>query len=250
MISLCKTATPSQTRPSPPLPITKVLHSSANQQTSQGKWDLDFKQQIWKTTGKRKLKLFLSFCWPKFRGIHSHSLPREVIIQSPGWLSGWGTQVKKLVREITKRLTQRSAENQLKNYQAKPLIFLNSPISGLKFMPKLETTSIRFHYVPGTALLTNFHATLKYPKRKVQVVGVTKPKQTKSARQHAPACLSQAPSNFTPLYPEVHVQKLKKKKKIRRPDLSSPGADVLIPEVPRTTHSELEDQDLLQSRPG
>lgn len=80
-------------------------------------------------------------------------------------------------------------------------------------MPKLETTSIRFHYVPGTALLTNFHATLKYPKRKVQVVGVTKPKQTKSARQHAPACLSQAPSNFTPLYPEVHVQKLKKKKK-------------------------------------
>lgn len=80
-------------------------------------------------------------------------------------------------------------------------------------MPKLETTSIRLHYVPGTALLTNFHATLKYPKRKVQVVGVTKPKQTKSARQHAPACLSQAPSNFTPLYPEVHVQKLKKKKK-------------------------------------
>lgn len=117
-------------------------------------------------------------------------------------------------------------------------------------MPKLETTSIRFHYVPGTALLTNFHATLKYPKRKVQVVGVTKPKQTKSARQHSPACLSQAPSNFTPLYPEVHVQKFKKKKKKRRPDLSSPGADVLIPEVPRTTHSELEDQDLLQSRPG
>ena len=210
MISLCKTGTPSQTRPSPPLPHldTELLHRSANQRTSQGKWDLDFKQQlIWKTTGKRKLKLFLSFCWPKFRGIHSHSLPREVIIQSPGWLTGWGTQVKKLVRETTQRLTQRSAENQLKNYQAKSLILLNSPTSGLKFMPKLETTSIRFHYVPVTALLSSFHATLKHPKRKVQVVGVTKPKQTKSARQHALACLSQAPSNFTPLYPEVHVQK-------------------------------------------
>lgn len=97
MISLCKTATPSQTRPSPPLPHldTKVLHRSANQQTSQSNWDLDFKQQIWKPTSKRKLKLFLSSCWPKFRGIHSHALPREVIIQSPGWLSGWGTQVKK-----------------------------------------------------------------------------------------------------------------------------------------------------------
>lgn len=137
---------------------------------------------------------------------------------------------KNLVREITKRLTQRSAENQLKSYQAKPLIFLNSPSSGLKFMPKLETTSIRLHYVPGTALLTSFHATLKYPKLKVQVVGVTKPKQTKSACQHAPACLSQAPSNFNPQYPEVHVQKEKeKKKKNRSPDLSSPGADVLIP---------------------
>ena len=111
-------------------------------------------------------------------------------------------------------MTQRSAENQLKNYQVKPPIFLNSPSSGLTFMPKLETTSIRFHYVPGTALLTSFHATLKYPKRKVQVVGVSKPKQTKSARQHAPACLSQAPSNFNPQYPEVHVQKEKEKKNL------------------------------------
>ena len=143
---------------------------------------------------------------------------------------GGGHKSKNLVREITKRLTQRSAENQLKNYQVKPLIFLNSPSSGLKFMSKPETTSIRFHHVPGTALLTSFHATLKYPKRKVQVVGVTKPKQTKPARQHAPACLSQAPSNFNPQYPEVHVQKEKEKeKKKRSPDLSSPGADVLIP---------------------
>lgn len=43
---------------------------------------------------------------------------------------------------------------------------------------------------------------------------------------------------------------LKKKKKKRRPDLSSPGADVLIPEVPGPHTRNLEDQDLLRSRPG
>ena len=119
-------------------------------------------------------------------------------------------------------------------------------------MSKPETTSIRFHHVPGTALLTSFHATLKYPKRKVQVVGVTKPKQTKPARQHAPACLSQAPSNFNPQYPEVHVQKEKEKEKEKN------GVQIFLLlepmcwflEVPRTTHSELEDHDLLQRPPA
>lgn len=39
------------------------------------------------------------------------------------------------------------------------------PTFGLKFMKKLETTSARFHYVPGTAPLTRFHATLQHPKQ-------------------------------------------------------------------------------------
>lgn len=105
----------------------------------------------------------------------------EVIILSSRWLGGWGHKSENLF-EKSQCSTPSEAGNQPKSYQAKslkplklPNIHASFPVSRLKFTPKPETTSARFHHVPGTVSLTSFHATLKHPNCKVHVAGVTKP---------------------------------------------------------------------------
>lgn len=108
---------------------------------------------------------------------------------------------------------------------------------GLKFLPKPETTSARFHDVPGTAGLTSSRATLKHPNRQVLVAGVTEP---------AKPCRLVSRTPLHPEFPGVHAQE----KETRRSGLSPPEPIGGCLEVPRATHSQLKDEGLLQRRPS
>lgn len=102
-------------------------------------------------------------------------------------------------------------------------------------MKKLETTSARFHYVPGTAPLTRFHATLQHPKQ--GSLSLNKPNPL--VRRFPPRV--SIPS-WPPPVTEVHAKEREKTNKQtkkpmkqtktpqnRRPDLSSPRADKRMP---------------------